>query len=114
MRINVLTLAIVGGCAFTILADAQVPDATDKSTGVYVANLHPMNAKVTGRETTGEARFAIMADTLTITRAVYQAPTQRPLNVTLLGVWRSSPSANSVRLLYASLPAFTLSRSVGS
>ena len=41
-------------------------------------------------------RAAALADTLAITRAVHQTPAQRPLNVTLLGVWRSSPSDSSV------------------
>jgi hypothetical protein len=50
-------------------------------------------------------RAAALADALAITRAVYQAPPPRPLNVTLLGVWRPSPTATSVPLLYASVPA---------
>ena len=33
MRMKVLALAIVGGCALTTLADAQAPDATDKPMG---------------------------------------------------------------------------------
>jgi hypothetical protein len=40
----------------------------------YVANLHPMNTKVTGSETTGEARFAITRATLTISVNVHGAP----------------------------------------
>ena len=55
------------------LADAQAPGATDKLMAVYVANLHPMNTKVTRGETTGEARFAITGDTLTISVNVHGA-----------------------------------------
>ena len=74
MRMKVLALAIVSGCALATLADAQAPDATDKSMAIYVASLHPMNTKVTGRETTGEARFAIMGNTLMISVNVHGAP----------------------------------------
>jgi len=74
MRMKVLALAIVSGCAFATLADAQAADATDKSMAIYVASLHPMNTKVTGRETTGEARFAITGDTLTISVNVDGTP----------------------------------------
>ena len=41
---------------------------------VYVAQLHPMNAKVTGVETTGEARFSIDGDTLTISVSAEELP----------------------------------------
>ena len=51
------------------------------------------------------SRGAALADVLAIVRGVYQAPAPRPLNVTLLGVWRPSPTVSSVPLLYASLPA---------
>jgi hypothetical protein len=50
-------------------------------------------------------RAAALADALAVARAVYQAPAPRPLDVTLLGVWRPSPQASPVPLLYASLPA---------
>jgi hypothetical protein len=38
----------------------------NKPTVVYVAHLHPINAKIAGHETTGEARFTVSGDTLTI------------------------------------------------
>ena len=50
-------------------------------------------------------RAAALEDKLAIARGVYQSPAQRPTNVTLLGVWRASPTGSSVPLLYASLPA---------
>jgi len=51
------------------------------------------------------SRAAALADALAIVRGVYQAPAPRPLKVTLLGVWRPSPTARATLLLYASLPA---------
>jgi hypothetical protein len=50
-------------------------------------------------------RVAALSDALAIVRGVYEAPAPRPLNVTLLGVWRPSPTAGTLPLLYASLPA---------
>ena len=38
-------------------------------------------------------RAAALADSLAMVRSVYQALAPRPLNVTLLGVWRLSPIA---------------------
>ena len=53
-------------------APAATPDA--QSTVVYVAHLHPLNTKVTGVETTGEARFSINGDTLTISVNAQKLP----------------------------------------
>jgi hypothetical protein len=50
-------------------------------------------------------RAAAMDDILAVTRAVYQASDPRPLNVTMIGVWRASPSADQVPVVYASMPA---------
>jgi hypothetical protein len=50
-------------------------------------------------------RVAALDDLLAVTRAVYQASDPLPLNVTLIGVWRTKPSANAVPVLYASMPA---------
>ena len=54
---------------------AGAPATTDDSQPtVYVAKLHPVNTKVTGLETTGEARFSINGDTLTITVSAQKLP----------------------------------------
>jgi hypothetical protein len=50
-------------------------------------------------------RAAALDDMLAITRAVYQTPEPRPLNVTLIGVWRGPGSTGDVPVLYASMPA---------
>jgi hypothetical protein len=57
------------------------------------------------RGTAQANRAAALDDVLAITRGVYQAPEGRPLNVTLLGVWRTSPSPRAVPVVYASMPA---------
>jgi hypothetical protein len=54
------------GCVPAVLAETPTTKADSEAT-VYVARLHPLNAKVTGLETAGEARFSITGDTLTIT-----------------------------------------------
>lgn len=56
------TLALVFGAASAALAagSGSHPQAA------YVAHLHPMNSKVTGLHTTGEARFSVVGDQLTI------------------------------------------------
>jgi hypothetical protein len=48
------------------LAGAQTADTNSQSPTVYVAHLAPMNSKVTGLETTGEASFTITGDSLRI------------------------------------------------
>jgi hypothetical protein len=50
-------------------------------------------------------RAATLDDVLAMTRAVYSLPRPRPLNVTMIGVWRASPSDRAVPVLYASMPA---------
>ena len=52
-------------CAAVTLAGA-LAETDSRPSAVYVAELHPLNTKVTGSETTGEARFSITGDTLTI------------------------------------------------
>ncbi|HEX5386413.1 MAG TPA: hypothetical protein VFW66_06950 [Gemmatimonadales bacterium] len=54
---------LVGGPA---PAAAQAAHTGGNSKTVYVAHLHPMNTKVTGHATTGDARFSIEGDNLTI------------------------------------------------
>ena len=55
-------LAAFAGVACMVALHAQA-----QGTRTYVATLHPMNANVTGTQATGEARFTITGDTLTIT-----------------------------------------------
>ena len=61
------TIALTAtACLFAVPAAAQGSSPEHHSTTVYVAHLHPMNAKVTGLQTSGEARFAVQGDKLTI------------------------------------------------
>jgi hypothetical protein len=60
--LTAVTLAWTFGGAGSALA----ADSGSASRSVYVAHLHPMNSKVTGLQTTGEARFSIVGDQLTI------------------------------------------------
>lgn len=48
--------------------------ATTSQQEVYEAQLTPLNSVVTGRQTTGEARFVISGDTMTVTIDVKDAP----------------------------------------
>jgi hypothetical protein len=60
-------------CLFAVPAVAQESSAEHHSKSVYVAQLHPMNAKATGHRTTGEARFTVKGDSLTISVKVKDA-----------------------------------------
>lgn len=61
------TLALAAmACLFAVPAAAQGSFPERQSKTVYVAQLHPMNAKVTGLQTSGEARFTVQGDKLTI------------------------------------------------
>jgi hypothetical protein len=53
-------------CLFAVPAAAQEASPEHHSKAVYVAQLQPMNAKVTGHRTTGEARFTVKGDSLTV------------------------------------------------
>jgi hypothetical protein len=68
------TLAL-GGIAslFAVPAAAQEASPEHHSKTVYVAQLQPMNAKATGHRTTGEARFTVKGDSLTISVKVKDA-----------------------------------------
>ena len=66
-RPSLPTLALGAmACLFAVPAAAQESSPKHHSKSVYVAQLHPMNAKVTGHRTTGEARFTVQGDSLTI------------------------------------------------
>ena len=68
------TLALVANaCLFAVPSAAQESSREYRSKSVYVAQLHPMNAKVTGHRTTGEARFTRNGDSLTISVKVKDA-----------------------------------------
>jgi hypothetical protein len=61
--------------ACTTAALAGTPVTTDAGQPtVYVAKLHPVNTKITGLETTGEARFSINGDALMITVSAQKLP----------------------------------------
>lgn len=60
--------------AYVIPVVAQDARAGGQSNAVYVAQLQPMNTKVTGHRTSGEARFTLKGDSLTITIKVKDAP----------------------------------------
>lgn len=53
-------------CAFSVASAAQAADMGSQSPTVYVARLHAMNSNITGLQTTGEARFSVVGDKLTI------------------------------------------------
>ncbi|MFZ0663762.1 MAG: hypothetical protein WAM66_13790 [Acidobacteriaceae bacterium] len=55
-------------------AAAQATASKKAVTQVYVAHLRPMNTKVTGLKTSGEARFTIHGDELTISIELHHAP----------------------------------------
>jgi hypothetical protein len=67
MRTQFLCAAAIASLAYVpaTLAGAPATNADSQPT-VYIPKLHRVNAKVTGLETTGEARFSINGDTLTI------------------------------------------------
>ena len=75
MTNHLLCAAAIMSLACTSAALAGTPVTTDDGQPtVYVAKLHPVNSKVTGLETTGEARFSINGDALTITISAQKLP----------------------------------------
>ncbi|HJR17227.1 MAG TPA: hypothetical protein VJ808_10280 [Gemmatimonadales bacterium] len=61
------TLALAAmACLLAAPAAAQGPSPDARSKTVYVAQLHPMNVQATGLQTSGEARFTVQGDELTI------------------------------------------------
>ena len=74
MRTTLLTLGVTAvACAYGMFAGAQTTSA-GQSAAVFVATLAPMNSKVAGSKTSGEAQFTIKGDTLTINVNVKGAP----------------------------------------
>jgi hypothetical protein len=72
MKIQSLCALALTSAAYLALAGAPATKAD--SAQVYIAELHPLNIKVTGLEATGEARFAVSGDTLTITIKAQKLP----------------------------------------
>lgn len=67
---NILFAAVTVIATFGLLSGpAHAQNAT-----AYVARLQPMNTQITGGDTTGEARFTIKGDALTIAVQVKDAP----------------------------------------
>lgn len=60
-------------CSFTLPTLSQAAGAKGQSSEIYSADLQPMNATLTGHETTGKAKFVIDGDKLTITIKVKNA-----------------------------------------
>jgi hypothetical protein len=69
---SALALAAIA-CLFAAPVAAQGLSPDSHSKAVYVAQLHPMNAKITGFKTTGHARFTVQGDSLTISVKVKDA-----------------------------------------
>jgi hypothetical protein len=79
MKVNQLQRTVIGlAITLALLATAGVPDrpttasaqeavTNDQSNAVYVAHLSALNTTVTGRAATGEVRFLIRGNSLTIT-----------------------------------------------
>jgi hypothetical protein len=61
-------------CSFALPTLVKAAGQEDPSNTVYSADLQPMNASLTGHETTGKAKFVIHGDKLTITVDVKNAP----------------------------------------
>lgn len=73
MTIRNACLIALGSCAL-VLAPAVASIAATPANAVYVAHLHALNTNITKTPTTGEARFTIHGDKLTINVRVHGAP----------------------------------------
>lgn len=60
-------VALAAAAGICTVAGSPQTVAHHQPVAVYVAHLSPLNTKVTGRAATGEARFTIKGDSLTIT-----------------------------------------------
>jgi hypothetical protein len=77
-RLLCLAVAAATACTFDATAmasQATGSDASQSNKQVYVAQLKPMNSKVTGDQTSGQARLTVNGDSLTIRIHVSNAPT---------------------------------------
>jgi hypothetical protein len=76
-RLLCLAVAAATACTFDATAmasQATGSDASQSNKQVYVAQLKPMNSKVTGDQTSGQARLTVNGDSLTIRIHVKHAP----------------------------------------
>lgn len=66
MRKEIFGMLATAAVLALFAASAAAADDNDASTVVYVAHLRPLNSNVTGSDATGEAKFTIQGDSLTI------------------------------------------------
>ena len=71
-RFALLMATLAGACA--VAGGALAADLGNHSQAVYIAHLHPLNSVVTGLQTTGEVKFSVVGDTLTITVTAHGLP----------------------------------------
>jgi len=69
-----MLIAAMLAWAFAAVSDAQVTDPGSHSELAYVAHLYPMNSEITGLPTSGEVRFSIVGDELTISVEAHGLP----------------------------------------
>jgi hypothetical protein len=68
-------LALASGIVAATAPDgSQASHTTRHETRAYVAHLHPLNTKVTGMQSMGEARFTVKGDSLTISVDAQHVP----------------------------------------
>jgi hypothetical protein len=72
MKNQTLCAIVLTSAAYLALVGATPTKADSPS--IYVADLHPLNTKVTDLETTGEAKFSVSGDALTITIKAQKLP----------------------------------------
>ncbi|MGH6818352.1 MAG: hypothetical protein ACREC1_06220 [Methylovirgula sp.] len=66
MRKEIFGMLAAAAVVSLFAASAAAADHNNASTVVYVAHLRPLNSNVTGSAATGEAKFTIKGDSLTI------------------------------------------------
>ena len=71
-RFALLMATLAGTCV--VASGAPAADLGNDSQVVYTAHLHPMNSVVTGLQTTGEVRFSVVGDKLTISVTAHGLP----------------------------------------
>lgn len=67
-------LIVVAGCNTATKSNQENKAKVAAQQIVYEAHLQPLNSKVTGLQTTGDARFVVANDTMTVTINVKNAP----------------------------------------
>ncbi len=74
MKLSIALATALIAYTFTLPTLVQAADQKGPSNETYRADLQPMNATLAGHETTGETKFVIHGDKLTITVDVKNAP----------------------------------------